>query len=301
MGLRRLFQRKQRADHPGPEWTREQVTVPADQRRYLEGSEYQLPKDFEEDQRLDLQHHALFHALGNHYLAPISKNVRTILDVGTGTGIWAGEMARLFPNALVAGLDLSAASFRPPALENCYLGEGNVLTGLPFPAGFFSYTHQRLLSAGITALKWPGVVRELVRVTRPGGWLEMVEIDNQLKDAGPATAKAGAFLDEVVTSLGFDWNQIRHLGDLLSAEGLQEVEMQTIPIPLGDWAGRIGQMMKIDLLAATNAMRGRYCAQAGISGSEFDQMIKAMGDEWEKYHPSCLFYAAYGKKGAQTQ
>ncbi|WP_262982321.1 hypothetical protein [Thermogemmatispora tikiterensis] len=29
--------------------------------------------------------------------------------------------------------------------------------------------------SGTRGRTWPGVVRELVRVTRPGGWIELVE------------------------------------------------------------------------------------------------------------------------------
>src|SRR5437660_4687805 len=117
-----------------------------DTRHYLDNSVYQLPKDAEEDVRINFQHHALFHAIGNHYLAPLSPPLPLILDVGTGTGIWAGDMARLFPTSTVVGIDLSALSFQPVP-ENCLLRIGNVLSGLPFPDAFFSYTHQRLLGA----------------------------------------------------------------------------------------------------------------------------------------------------------
>jgi len=41
------------------------------------------------------------------YLAPISSNPRRILDIGTGTGIWATDMADKFPDAHVIGTDLS--------------------------------------------------------------------------------------------------------------------------------------------------------------------------------------------------
>jgi ubiquinone/menaquinone biosynthesis C-methylase UbiE len=40
-------------------------------------------------------HHHIFGLLlgGKLHLAPIEKNPQNILDVGTGTGIWAIEMA----------------------------------------------------------------------------------------------------------------------------------------------------------------------------------------------------------------
>lgn len=46
------------------------------------------------------------------YKAPVpiaenGDNQALILDIGTGTGIWAIEMAEMFPKALVIGTDLS--------------------------------------------------------------------------------------------------------------------------------------------------------------------------------------------------
>jgi ubiquinone/menaquinone biosynthesis C-methylase UbiE len=300
MSLRNWLFRRTKAQAFDP-WEKE-ITVKTpqpvqDTRHYLEASPYQLPKDAEEDDRLNFQHHALFHAIGNHYIAPISSPLPMILDVGTGTGIWASEMARLFPTAMVIGLDLAASSFKQPPQENCVLRTGNVLTGLPFPDALFSYTHQRLLVAGIPAEKWSGVVQELVRVTRPGGWVELVEIDNQMQNMGPETARMQDFMNSVSSSLGFDWEVIRHLGEMLTQAGLHHVEQQRIPIPVGEWGGRVGEMMKRDLLAATNAVRPRYCNQANISGADFDQMVEAVAREWDVFHSSCLFYAAYGKRG----
>jgi SAM-dependent methyltransferase len=267
-----------------------------DTRHYLEDSAYQLPKDAEEDGRLDFQHYALFHAIGNHYIAPISPPLQLILDVGTGTGIWAGEMARLFPAAVVVGIDLVDSSFKSPVQENCLLRTGNVLTGLPFPDAFFSYAHQRLLVAGITAEHWPRVIHELVRVTRVNGWIELVEASSLAEGAGPATARMQEVLITVSKSMGFDDEIVRHLDEMLRQEGLQGVEMQPIPIPLGEWAGRIGHMMKHDVLSAINALKGRYSTLAGITEAEFDLMVQAMAQEWEVYHPSICFYAAYGRR-----
>lgn len=41
------------------------------------------------------------------FLAPISNNPQNVLDVRTGTGIWAIDFADHYPSAQVSGFDLS--------------------------------------------------------------------------------------------------------------------------------------------------------------------------------------------------
>ena len=41
------------------------------------------------------------------YLAPIEKNIQKVLDIGTGTGIWAIDFADEHPSATVIGTDIS--------------------------------------------------------------------------------------------------------------------------------------------------------------------------------------------------
>ncbi|WP_189361151.1 class I SAM-dependent methyltransferase, partial [Thermogemmatispora tikiterensis] len=197
---------------------------PFAQRRYLDDVPYLLPKDPLEDQRLNYQHHALYRTLSNHYLAPLTpESIRTILDVGTGTGIWAFELQALFPHALVVGVDVSLQSLPQPVPPTCVFVRANVLEGLPFPDGQFCYTHQRLLVAAIPAQAWPGVVRELVRVTRPGGWIELLELSDVIQPAGAATRRLLDWFTGISRQLGFEMEVLRRLGELLQQAGCIDV------------------------------------------------------------------------------
>ncbi|KAK2013154.1 methyltransferase domain-containing protein [Colletotrichum eremochloae] len=88
-------------------------------RRYhvYQSCSYQCPNDKREMDRLDLSHSLVVKTTGGLFLAPIDKDkTHRILDVGTGTGIWAIEVGDKFPNAEVVGTDLSAIQpeFVPP-------------------------------------------------------------------------------------------------------------------------------------------------------------------------------------------
>ena len=78
-------------------------------RRYhgWKAGSYPLPNDEKELDRIDLKHHiTLLLCDGNLHLAPIHRPQR-VLDLGTGTGIWAIEMGDASPESEVHGVDLS--------------------------------------------------------------------------------------------------------------------------------------------------------------------------------------------------
>ncbi|KAH9208970.1 hypothetical protein DL95DRAFT_467186 [Leptodontidium sp. 2 PMI_412] len=73
---------------------------------YIE--EYIGPNDEIEQERLDLQHHLFVMTMDNKlHLAPID-NLQYVLDIATGTGIWAIEFAQLYPSSTVLSTFKSA-------------------------------------------------------------------------------------------------------------------------------------------------------------------------------------------------
>src|SRR5947209_3011043 len=70
---------------------------------------YGLPIDESELDRCDLQHCKLKLCLnGKFHLAPIVEAPQEILDLGTGSGIWAIDMADKHSSAEVIGTDIAA-------------------------------------------------------------------------------------------------------------------------------------------------------------------------------------------------
>ncbi|WYZ46579.1 hypothetical protein EsH8_IX_000804 [Colletotrichum jinshuiense] len=85
----------------------------------LSDGTYILPNDEMEQERLDLTHHLWDLTWDNQLcVCPKKDGAENVLDIGTGTGVWAMDYADAHPEAKVVGVDLSPIQpgFVPP---NC--------------------------------------------------------------------------------------------------------------------------------------------------------------------------------------
>ena len=60
--------------------------------------------------------------------------------------------------------------------------EHNVLDGLPFESNSFDYVYSRAVISVFTRPQWTELaIPEYTRVTKPGGWVELLEVDAVLR------------------------------------------------------------------------------------------------------------------------
>ena len=258
---------------------------------------YMLPSDPHEINRLDFQHYLIRQVMQCLFVAPI-RQPEGILDVGSGTGRWAQEVATLFPRAKVFGLDILLESDLPTMTQpaNYRFVRGNVLEELPFPAVTFDYVHQRFLHAAIPYDRWSHVVGELVRVTRPGGWVELTESDLVIHNPGPAMRQLAQWGADTGRKRGIDPRICQQIGLLLQQAGLVNLQTYRVDVPLGNWGGRVGSMAASDILAFNRGFRSVVIKELGISGQLFDRLTAAMQQEWEQNHCYFSFYIACGQR-----
>ncbi|HZV50740.1 MAG TPA: class I SAM-dependent methyltransferase, partial [Candidatus Dormibacteraeota bacterium] len=234
-------------------------------------------------------------ALGRNYLAPISSPGR-VLDVGTGTGQWGFEVCWEHPEALVVGLDLIPGRAEHPSGYRHV--RGNVLLGLPFREGVFDFVHQRFLMSGVPVPMWPGVVGELARVTRPGGWVELVEPRVSPEYLGPAGRRQFGLLLELAGSRGLDTADVvfGSLDGYLRRAGLEAVERREVELPIGEWGGRVGSFMLSDIRAVCTRLCEVLESRGAISAEEAADLIRRSTREFEEYRTVWPVAVAFGRR-----
>lgn len=257
---------------------------------------YMLPPVEQNIDRLDLQHYMLRYLLKGNYIAPIAKPAH-ILDVGDRTGRWVLEMAQEFPQAELNGIDLKlpvedATHFS----RNSRFHSGNVLNGMPFEKSFFDFVHQCHFIFAIPQLRWQQLVNELVRVTRRGGWVELIEVNPVFQHTGPATQHVLQLVIQSALQLGLDPAISQHIGTLLGTAGLKRVGTSTQLVPPGDWGGQPGAMAVAHILAIAQEMKPQVLAQTQTAPDEFDQLTMQMVQEVEQYRTTFTFHIAYGQR-----
>lgn len=146
---------------------------------------YFLPSDEAEWDRLDKQHIAFRVGLKalvpcpdivDACLAPAPGITRKVLDLGSGTGVWAIDMAREYPHVSVVGVDLAPTPLDPASVpSNCRFEVDDVNLGLGHFYDQFDVVHARLISSGIKDYR--NMMEEAEKCLKPGGVVVFVDYD----------------------------------------------------------------------------------------------------------------------------
>ncbi|KAI5856820.1 S-adenosyl-L-methionine-dependent methyltransferase [Tricharina praecox] len=267
-----------------------------------------LPTDEIEQDRLDLHHQIFLNMMdGRLHNAPIGNKPGRILDVGTGTGIWAIDMADTYEDAEVIGMDLTPIQpvWVPP---NCRFMVDDAEQEWTYDSETFGFIHLRNITASISS--WSTVLAEAYRCLTPGGYIETAELgctcysaDGHIPEDNPLRASFDMIVD-AMSQIGRTFPQPGVLKERLEQAGFVDVTEVCYKQPLGPWP----KDKKLKQLGAMTLMMLEVGLQA-YSLAAFTRILKMDPAEAERRvrlatdvakdrnnHIYNRFYVAYGRK-----
>ncbi|KAM5383758.1 hypothetical protein ACJZ2D_001747 [Fusarium nematophilum] len=209
-------------------------------RRYhaFRAGTYLLPNDDTEQDRMDLVHHLYRLLLGGKlFLSPIADAPQRVLDLGTGTGIWAMDFADEYPSAEVVGTDLSPIQpkWTPP---NCVFEVDDFEADWLYRKQF-DFIHGRELEGCIA--DDDQLFRQAFEHLAPGGYVEFqATYPRFLSDDGTADKAENAqswlkVLLEGSAKFGKSLEGAINWKEKLEAAGFIDVQQEIRKIPIGAW------------------------------------------------------------------
>ncbi|KAL7949526.1 S-adenosyl-L-methionine-dependent methyltransferase [Trichoderma barbatum] len=207
-------------------------------------TEYWGPNDDRQNNGLDISHHFITMLLGDQlFEAPIKKPPVKVLDVGTGTGIWAIDMADAYPSAEIIGTDISPIQpmWVPP---NCIFHIEDAQLEWTYPPESFDFIHIRALYGSIS--DWSELYKQAFRTVKSGGWFEDFEFNITLMSDVPEVRDDPKHIfkrwSEVFSEAGERMGRTLLIGTggqmrkLMQEAGFVDVVEKNYKVPSGKWS-----------------------------------------------------------------
>ncbi|KAJ1555987.1 hypothetical protein HK405_009308 [Cladochytrium tenue] len=272
----------------------------------FEDSLYVLPADADERARLHMQHVVIRSLFGGNFHTPQrelfanEEACAKILDVGCGTGSWCIDMAKQFPHAPVTGVDL--VSYEHAELpRNVTFELGNVLEGLRFSDRTFDFVYQRLLVLALPKESVTSVIKELIRVTKPGGYIQLHEKGTEEDEERVASGPASVLFNSAIAAL-----EARGVDPTLGLEDVRGL-VRIVPVRINihlpkvtdvekfGWNGPIGQLFLADMRKFFNGMKPFLLKALDVTEETFSQLIEDALQQCKSELIYAKYYVAFGQ------
>ncbi|KAI9657724.1 MAG: hypothetical protein M1821_002900 [Bathelium mastoideum] len=269
---------------------------------------YAFPNDDQEQHREDMKHAMALAASGDRlHFAPLGPDPQHVIDLGTGTGIWAVEMGDTYPSAQVLGIDLSPIqpTWVPP---NVRFMVDDAESDWLYPPDHFDLVHARHC---MTAFKdWARLLVSARTHLRPGGWVEVQDIhyfsrcDDGTMPEGYMLQKWLKLVHEGLETMGVNLAGAPELTERIRAAGFQSVDVRVVKLPIGRWP-RNPLLKKVGLYlqaVITDGLEGislkPLCHGLGWTKEEVEVLLAGVRKDLKNsaIHSYFNMYTAYGQK-----
>jgi len=262
-------------------------------RRYqaLLHDRYGLPNDDMEQMREGIKHqfHIDYILNGDLHVSPLENPPQKVVDLGTGAGFWAQDVAERYTSAHVIGVDLAPTQplWTPPNLQFCVEDledEQRPWANIHKDADLF------FIRSLLQTVRRPQlIIARALQNLRPGGWIECHEVisevfskDNTVGPDHPMNRFFALFAGPFADKFGWNLDTSRNIPQLLKDAGFVNIQLRQREVPFGRWPNdkRLREMGMFNQVIAQDmavTLLSRH-AMLGISEEEATALAQDLSD-----------------------
>lgn len=226
------------------------------------------------------------------------------------------DMARLYPNSQFIGIDMAdvfVTDNLPPNVSFQILNAG---TGLDyFEDESFDFVFQRFLVMGFSTEQYIRSVQEMKRILKKSGVIEVLELVNDYKNAGPAFKNINLWsmykktniskvlpffflylVNQALVARNMDSFIADKISMYLSNAGYQNIRDINYDVPIGHWGGKPGDLYLAIQRLALPAVKVMITELTAITSEQYDENLAKAFEEVDHFNISTRFRLVYANK-----
>nr|CAG8459732.1 13401_t:CDS:2 [Entrophospora candida] len=160
---------------------------------------------------------------------------------------WTMDMATTYTKPSYIGIDklpLFPTEIKPNHVEFKLV---DVLEGLPFEDNTFDFVYMEHMKFHLREDDYLDLLNEIIRVVKPGGWMEILEFDKEFLDSGPIDSSIHQEIKKAIYEkykINFDlFPKIKSALKQMQQDGnIQYINDFENKLVIGKWGGKIGEV-----------------------------------------------------------
>ncbi|GES77769.1 class I SAM-dependent methyltransferase [Rhizophagus clarus] len=223
-----------------------------------------------------LMHDIYKYILRGNTKTPLTSSFKRCLHIGSGHYIWLIEMANENSEIQFEGFDLAPKPEIINMPKNATFTHGNIFDGgLPYPDEYFDYVNVRSFLTWLPSDKISFVIKEIRRVLKRGGRVEILETDIFVKNGTLYYEEnLGKIWKELCNFRGYDATNIIRLDRLLLEKGFSGIKMSKLSIPLG-YGGDVGDLYAEVFITATMTIASVMMEKLNMTKDEIQEYLQS--------------------------
>ncbi|RUP51041.1 hypothetical protein BC936DRAFT_150175 [Jimgerdemannia flammicorona] len=259
------------------------------QNRVYDDGESLFPTDGMEIDRQHAQSFVLKEAFGGAILPGANISLEkgfSVLD----------DLATDYPDVKCTGVGATNTCFpstiRP---KNVSFKTADVLQGLPFDDESFDFVQMRLHIPKLRVDEWSRAIKEVARVTKHGGYIQMIEPNIRIATTDEIAKEIMSKLHSLMVEIKHDPNIFPKIPKLLDQAGAELASQKIASIPIG-WKNKTGDLMLENLRQGLLATKLVVAPIFELDGDEYVNLVDDLVGRLQASKAAMNFYGFLGRK-----